>query len=189
MNVALRRRPMTIEGFLDWERRQELRFEFDGFQAVAMTGGTVEHSSIQAHLIRALGNRLEGKPCRPHGSHMKIEVAGRIRYPDAFVICSPHVPGQTVVRDPVVVFEIASGSTSYTDRFPKRNDYAATPSIRRYILLEQTGPAATVFERPDWVGRPIEGTDAGLAMPEIGVELPLAELYQGLDFAAVIDEP
>ena len=154
-----------------------------------MTGGTDEHSSIQANLIRSLGNRLEGKPCRVHGSHMKIEVAGRIRYPDAFVVCSPRVPGQTVVRDPVAVFEIASGGTSYTDRFLKRAEYAATPSIRRYVLLEQTGPAATVFERPDWTGRPIEGIDAVLAIPEIGFELPLAELYQGLDFAAVIDEP
>jgi Uma2 family endonuclease len=154
-----------------------------------MTGGTVEHSSIQGNLVRALGNRLEGKPCRVHGSHLKIEVAGRIRYPDVFVVCSPQGRGQTVVRDPVVVFEIASGGTSYIDRFLKRAEYDATPSFRRYVLLEQTGPAATVFERPDWTGRPIEGIDAVLAMPEIGVELPLAELYQGLDFTTNVDEP
>ncbi len=37
MSVALQR-PMTLAEFLDWEERQELRYEFDGFQPVAMTG-------------------------------------------------------------------------------------------------------------------------------------------------------
>jgi Uma2 family endonuclease len=40
------RKPMTVEEFLDWERRQELRYEFDGFHAVAMTGGTANHAVI-----------------------------------------------------------------------------------------------------------------------------------------------
>jgi hypothetical protein len=39
MSIA-QRRPMTVDEFLAWERRQELRYEFDGFAPVAMTGGT-----------------------------------------------------------------------------------------------------------------------------------------------------
>jgi hypothetical protein len=45
MNVAFRK-PLTLAEFLDWERRQELRYEFDGFQPVAMTGGTIGHDHI-----------------------------------------------------------------------------------------------------------------------------------------------
>ena len=83
MNVALRR-PISLDDFLDWEERQELRYEFDGFQPVAMTGGTSEHSAIQRNLITALTIRLRGKPCQPHGSELKIAVAGSTRYADAF---------------------------------------------------------------------------------------------------------
>jgi len=54
---------MTMDEFVDWENRQELRYEFDGFAAVAMTGGTQEHSLIQANLIAALRVRLRGGPC------------------------------------------------------------------------------------------------------------------------------
>jgi hypothetical protein len=32
---------MTVDQFLAWERRQELRYEFDGTALVAMTGGTL----------------------------------------------------------------------------------------------------------------------------------------------------
>ncbi len=39
--TAAQRQRMSREQFLAWEERQERRFEFDGFQAVAMTGGTV----------------------------------------------------------------------------------------------------------------------------------------------------
>ena len=83
MSVAMRK-PMTLEEFLAWEEGQELRWEFDGFAPVAMTGGTVEQGLIQANLIRALGNRLHGGPCRVLGSHVKIAVAGSIKEGAAF---------------------------------------------------------------------------------------------------------
>ncbi len=107
MNVALRK-SMSVDAFLDWEERQELRYEFDGFQPTAMTGGTSEHSAIQRNLIIALGTRLRGKPCQVHGSELKIAVAGSIRYPDAFIVCSPMTRGATIVTEPVVVFEVLS---------------------------------------------------------------------------------
>ena len=71
MNVALRQR-MTLEEFLAWEEQQELRYEFDGFQPVAMTGGTAAHDSISLNLAASLVVRLRGKPCRPRGSNLKV---------------------------------------------------------------------------------------------------------------------
>ena len=49
---------MSVDEFLAWERRQELRYEFDGVQPVAMTGGTVAHTVIGSDLVRALDDRL-----------------------------------------------------------------------------------------------------------------------------------
>ena len=183
MTVALRR-PMTLEEFLAWERRQELRYEFDGARPVAMTGGTVEHSEIATNLVEALRRRLQGRPCRAFRGDLKIVVAGRIRYPDATVTCSPVPRGTDVIPEPVVVFEVLSASTAATDRIEKNEEYRLTPSIRRYVMLEQARCAATVFARMggDWAGHLLTG-DAVLAMPEIGVDLPLAELYAGIEFA------
>jgi Uma2 family endonuclease len=185
MNQTLRK-TLTLAEFLEWEQNQELRYEFDGFQPVAMTGGTAAHASIQANLAISLGGRLRGKPCTFFGSDLKIEVAGRIRYPDGFVVCSPVSNKSTVVADPVVVFEILSPSTSGTDRIAKNREYAATPSVQRYVILEQDRIAAMVFARVagDWVGHVLL-EDALLAMPEIGLEIPLAEFYEGL----VLDTP
>jgi hypothetical protein len=34
---------MTLAEFLAWEESQEFRWEFDGFEPVAMTGGIFRH--------------------------------------------------------------------------------------------------------------------------------------------------
>ena len=188
MNVALRQR-MSLAEFLVWEERQELRYEFDGFQPCAMVGGTAAHAVVQRNLIAALASRLRGKPCQPFGSELKIEVAGSIRYPDAFVVCSPVAPKATVVSHPVVTFEILSESTARVDHVTKNAEYRATASVQRYVMLEQDSQAATVFGRENdrWVGSLLTG-DAVLAMPEIGIEVPLAELYEGLDLSQQLGE-
>lgn len=184
MNVALRK-TMTLEQFLAWEDRQELRHEFDGFQPVAMVGGTVAHSSIQINILVALGARLRGTPCQVHGSHLKIEVAGRIRYPEAFVVCTPVSLKAKVVTAPVIVFEVLSESTANDDLVVKNAEYRATSSIQRYVILQQTDIGALVFLRKgeDWVAETLSKGDAVLHMPEIGIDIPLAEFYLGIDLA------
>jgi len=183
MNLALRK-PMTLAEFLEWEERQPLRYEFDGIGPVAMTGGTYGHSTIQGNLATALGGRLRGKRCRFHGSHLKFQVAdGHVRYPDGMVLCSPIDRTATVVYDPVVVFEVLSPSTARDDRIVKAREYQATPSVQRYVMLEQDGVSATVYARSGetWTHE-ILIADSILSLPEIDVELPLAELYDGIVF-------
>lgn len=184
MSVALQK-PMTLAEFLDWEERQELRYEFDGFQPVAMTGGTVRHEAIAGSLRAALHNRLRGSRCRPWGPMTKIEVQGRIRYPDAYVSCTRGSPTATIVPEPVVVFEVLSPSTSRTDRIEKLREYQATPSIQRYVILEQDSVGAMMFTRQGeaWTVSVHTEPDV-LQMPEIGIDLALAEIYADAEFDA-----
>jgi Uma2 family endonuclease len=177
MNVALRK-PMTLVQFLTWEERQELRYEFDGFEPVGMTGGTVAHEMIGGTLRALLREQLRGKRCRTAGPTLKIEAAGRIRYPDAFVYCTPVPSNQTVIKEPFVVFEVLSPGTSRTDRIEKLGEYQATESIQRYVILEQDSIAATVFARQgtDWIAHALISQDT-LRMPEIDVELPLSDIF------------
>jgi Uma2 family endonuclease len=192
MNRALRK-ATTVEEFLLWEERQELRYEFDGFQPLAMTGGTAAHAAIQRNLIYALTGRLQDSPCQPYGSELKIRVAERIRYPEAFVVCTPVPPRAKVVTDPVVVFEVVSESSVTTDFVIKNAEYRATPSVQRYVVLQQTRAAAAVFFRKgdDWVTDLLACEDAVLRMPEIGIDIPLSEIYRRVEFeveAGEVDE-
>ena len=176
--------PMTPEEYLAWEDRQEFKWEFDGFQPVAMNGGTWAHTRIQGNIITALNVRLRGKPCQPCGSDMRVPtMQGRYRYPDALVTCTPQPLDGRDVTDPVVIFEVLSPSTADDDRTVKLGEYQSIPSLRRYIMLEQTRIFATIIIRAaaSWE-IVLAGPSSMIAMPEIEVDLPLAELYDGLTF-------
>jgi Uma2 family endonuclease len=103
------------------------------------------------------------------------------------VVSSPADRTATVVHEPVVVFEVLGPSTAGKDRIVKAREYQATPSIRRYVMLEQDSVGATVYARArdSWTHE-ILIANSILTLPEIGVELPLAELYEGIVFD---DEP
>ena len=147
MSVALQR-PMTLDEFLAWEEKQEPRWEFDGFAPMAMTGGTAAHSAIQLNLYLAVGARLRGRPCRMFTADLKVQVAGSIRYPDGFVVCSP-VPGPTlVITEPVVVFEVLSPSTASIDIGAKTEIYA----IIRQLADEGLGILLISSELPEILG-------------------------------------
>ena len=153
-----------------------------------MTGGSLNHSAIATLLAYAFNGKLRG-PCRFYRGDVKILVAGRVRYPDAAVTCSPINGASDILPDPVVVFEVLSPSTATVDRVTKNAEYEATASIQRYVMLEQTRIAATVFARDGgrWVGTLMRG-NAILTMPEIGVELKLSDFYAGIELPPETDD-
>jgi Uma2 family endonuclease len=175
-------KPMTLDDFVAWEERQELRWEFDGVDARAMTGGTLAHSTIQTNLVAALRNALRGKPCRAHGSELKVRTASSIRYPDALVTCLPGDPKSTFAPDPTIVFEILSPRSADLDLGAKKGEYQSIAQLHRYVVLHQAQAAAQVFHRGedgewsyDFIG------EAGvLEMPEAEIAISLAEIYEGV---------
>jgi Uma2 family endonuclease len=147
MNVTLRK-PWTQDQFFSWAEAQEARYEFDGVQPIAMTGGTNGASAIGVNLITALHTRLRGGACRPLGPDAGVEtVNGAVRYPDALVTCSNFDLPDRKVPGVVVVFEVVNPSSGRMDRIVKVREYAAVPSIRRYVILESTSVGLTVLER------------------------------------------
>ena len=64
------------------------------------------------------------------------------------MICAGPLDQTTrTLTDALAVFEVLSDDTATTDRVVKLIDYAAVPSLRSYVLLEQTAIAATLFQR------------------------------------------
>ena len=180
-------RPMDVEEFLAWEEKQELRHEFDGVAAKAMTGGTGAHVVIERNLMFLLTGRLDGKPCQPYGSNLKLKLKHSVRYADASVVCTPVGLEDTFTAEPAVVFEILSSSTASKDLGVKKAEYQATPSVQRYVVLQQTHRAAEVFFRmedtDDGWGHEFISAEGVLDMPEIGISIPLAEIYKNATLA------
>jgi Uma2 family endonuclease len=174
MSASLK--PLTVDEFLAWERSQPLRYEFDGIQPVAMTGGSVSHVRVITRLIASLVNRVL-PPCEAFGPELKVLTPGRIRYPDASVVCGDPVNDGDII-EPTIVFEVLSPSTALTDRRVKALEYASVPGIMVYVILETERAEVTIRRRASgWEAETAAGLDADLALPEIGVTIPLSEIH------------
>ena len=176
MNLVLRE-PWTVERFLDWEDQQERKHEFDGTQIIEMTGGSRAHQRIIGNLLRLLEDDLD--PDRFDViQEMRIEVGGKIRYPDISVVAGTVDEGEKTLHDALVVFEVLSEDTAGRDLGPKLAEYFDLPSICRYVLVEERRMSISSHERTSsgWMQR--ELVSGVLELPEVGIALPVEAIYR-----------
>ena len=182
MATALRL-PRTLDEFLDWEERQPRKWEFVGCRPRLMAGGTITHDRIANNIRGLLFAALRGRRCSAHGPDLKVlSPAGTSTYPDAIVLCDERDGRRTTCDDPTVVVEVLSESTAKDDLTRKRRAYQAIPSLRVIVYASQDEPRLDIVRRqPDgrWEDdEPVEGLEGALALPEVGVTLAMAEIYE-----------
>lgn len=195
--VALRQRStMTVAEFLEWEERQEGRYEFidgviypkddDALAPTGMVGGSLGHYKIAANIDRALSRMLRGTPCRVFRESVKVAAGERLFYPDVFVTCQKLGDRDLAVDEPLVIFEVLSESTERHDRTTKSNAYRAIPSVKQYVVIAQDSLTVESFVRTEqgWLhALALEPGDI-LPIPALGVELPLSDIYEDTDVLA-----
>ena len=182
--AAILPRPMSRDEFFAWAERQELPYEFDGTGPVPMTGGNAGHNRLILNLLFLLRGLLDGTGWEAIGPEAGVATVGTtVRYPDAVVTRTPFGNGVRLVPDPVAVFEVVSPTSGRTDRVVKLREYAAVPSILRYVILESASVDVTVFARLEvkgafGPGRPPE--DGTVRLPGIDTGIALADIYRGV---------
>lgn len=157
-----------------------------------MAGTSEGHNVIAMNLYAMIHSRLRGKPCQPFGADMQLRLrrpSGFYHYyPDAIIACDPtDSPGQRWRERPAAIFEILSDSTRATDEREKRMAYLELPGLQAYVRIEQDRPEVAVDGRTpegDWRLDLCRGLDAVALLPSLKMELPLAELYERMNFMA-----
>ncbi len=178
---------MSAEEFHAWCRGQEGRWELvRGLPTRAMTGATRRHDTIVVKLIVALDKRLKGGPCSPQTADQALRIdEDTLRRPDVTVDCGQTAANALESSQPTVAFEVLSPSTRKTDRFRKLEEYKIVASMRHVALIDPDAPIVLLFSRGTdgaWGHEELQGLEATLPLSAIGVELPLAEIYDGLTF-------
>jgi Uma2 family endonuclease len=188
MTAALKWNLISVEDYLAAEEVATAKHEYLAGVVYAMAGARTNHNIIGVNNLGSLHRRLRGRPCRPFNSDMKVRVRlaaqTRFYYPDTAVICRLN-PGNSSFQDePAVLFEVLSRATRRIDAGEKKDAYLTIPSLGVYVLVEQDSPTVVAFRRTGdgFVREVYEGLDAVLPLPEIGTELPLAEIYDGVGF-------
>ncbi|RYY21455.1 MAG: Uma2 family endonuclease [Cytophagaceae bacterium] len=187
--AELQTRHYTPEEYFALEARSELRHEYFEGEVFAMAGGSKSHNVLAQNASASLRAALRGRGCQVFVKNVRLEAKEKsyYTYPDVVVSCDPadrHDP--YVVRQPVLIVEVLSPSTAEYDRTTKFEHYQKMPSLRHYLLVSQAAWVVEWFRRDElgqWIYTLLSGPDSTLEIPDMGLVLPLRELYEDTDVA------
>ncbi len=189
----------TIEEYLRLEVEAKQRHEYRDGRIIDMAGGSPEHSLIIANVIGEMRNQLKGKPCRVYDSNLRIRVPRTplYTYPDVSVICGemqfdPEDAGRTTATNPRLIVEVLSAATEADDRGEKFRRYLSLASLEEYVLVSQVRPRVETFTRQSdgsWRFATASGLEGRVPLTSVEAQLPLSEIYTGVQFPPEDERP
>ncbi len=176
---------ISREEYLEGELISEIKHEYVAGSVYAMSGGTLGHQRVALNFLAETGSQLRGRSCFPTGSDFKLHVALKggdeaFYYPDGMIVCVPVGNKDYYTDSPSVILEVLSPTTRRNDQAQKFRDYITIPTLQTYVMAESDSAMLTLFRREgaEFRREVISGIGAVLELPEVGVGIPLAELYR-----------
>ena len=185
---------LSPEEYLAIERNAERKSEYVDGHAVAMAGASYVHNLIVGNIVGSLWVRLRGTSCAVMPSDLRVQASTRIYYPDVTVLCGePHFldDQQDVLRNPSLIVEVLSESTQNFDRGEKFMRCRLIESLQDYVLVAQEETHVEHFRREGelWVLAETRDPKDRLVLGSIGIELPLADIYDRVEEARAQAQP
>lgn len=188
MTAAQKLNLVAVEDYLAGELVSELKHEYVAGVVYAMAGARISHNLIAGNFFGTLYGILKESSCKPYNSDTKVRILlpthPRFYYPDGMIVCESNPQDASYQDNPVVIAEVLSKKTRRIDQGEKLDAYITIPSLKVYLLIEQEKPKVLVYRRTDsgFVPEVYSGLDAVIPLGEIETELPLAELYNDVNF-------
>jgi Uma2 family endonuclease len=174
---------ISIEEYLAGELNAKLRHEYVDGRVFAMAGASERHAQICFGLAAALRASLLAQGCRGFIADMKLRVADAIYYPDVMVVCDKADTDPLVKTAPCLLIEVLSESTARVDRNEKWHAYQNIPTLKNYLLIEQSVRQIELYRRigATWQHESYVG-ESEMALDCPGGTISLAQIYEGLEF-------
>jgi Uma2 family endonuclease len=185
MSFAAARPQHTRSDYLGLERSSPTKHEFVGGQILGMAGAKPRHNLVTTNAVAALRERLRER-CAVLSSDQRVtvEATGDSFYPDVVVVCGEWALDEDGhgVKNPSLVVEVASPTTAAYDRLEKLPQYKSIPALRDALVVDPATRRVEHHRRLEtgqWLVSEVERE--GVLELGVGAELPLAELFEGLD--------
>lgn len=195
MNSAALKR-LSVDDYLAIDRAAEVKSQYYDGELFAMAGGSVNHNLIAFNMGAEIRAALKGRPCRVFGSDMRVKCpTGLYTYPDVTVVCgSLETEGkrEDVLLNPILIVEVLSPSTEDYDRGRKGEHYWSIPSLKEYVLVDQSAVIVQQQVRVDperWTMSRTTDRNGILSLTSLGVSISVAEIYAQVDFATSSESP
>jgi Uma2 family endonuclease len=175
---------MSKEAFFAWVERHDERYEYSGGRVTMMVHVTRNHSVVTSNLVAALKARLDYAQYDVAAESFAVAAGDSVRFPDVVV-----EPAQTdghalEAKAPILIAEVLSPGSLHLDFGAKQREYLSLPTLDIYLVVAADEPRLWVWRRADGAFQPepeiVEGHDKSLALPALGIDIPLREIFRGV---------
>lgn len=176
---------LTVDAFLAWDAPMGQLWQLVDGLPRAIAPSSLAHALIHGEMATLIGNHLvaRGSPCAvavTPGIIPRVQSDINTRIPDLAVTCSPALPGDTALRDPILLIEILSPSNR-AETWTNVWSYTTIPSVQEILVLHSASVGADLLRRgPDgtWPERPQAIEQNDLTLDSIGYTGPIAAFYR-----------
>lgn len=150
-----------------------------------MSPERAEHVRVEYSVCAALKAAIKerGHDCEALIDGMTVRVApDRAFVPDVLVHCQSKLDGDSIeVDEPMIIVEVQSPSTGFTDESTKLIGYFALPSVCHYLLVDPDERSVVHLRR---AGSDVLETriirDGTIALDPPGIEVSVAAFFEDL---------
>ncbi|WP_158747175.1 Uma2 family endonuclease [Acidisphaera sp. L21] len=173
------------------QQREDGRYELvDGYTTI-LAGNTNRDDRTVRNGLAFVENGLAGHRCQPFTSDIFVAApSGNRRHADIGVDCGCPFGGSVEADRPGSICEVLPSAQGGAFELPSRiRDYRGIPSLQVPVLADPEHPRVLVHRRAAdsrWVD-PLEllqGVEAVLSLPQLGLQMPLTALHPGISFSA-----
>jgi len=175
---------MSKEAFLAWIERREERYEYAEGRVIMMVRVTLNHALATTNLVFAFRSRLPVDRFNVVSEAFAVNLGASVRFPDVLIQPAQANGDVLEAKAPLLIAEVLSPSTLHIDFGEKRQEYLSLPTLDTYLIVSPDEPRVWMWQRADgaFPSEPdiIEGLDKQIALPALGIEFALGEIYRGI---------
>lgn len=182
-------RHYSVEDYFSVEESSNLKHEYYDGEIFAMAGASLRHNRITGSVFAACRAALAHSDCEVFASDLRVRTPGGLyTYPDVMVVYGgvqlSAEDRLDTVTNPLLIVEVLSESTRDYDRGEKFRQYQSLPSLREYVLIEQTRMAVehhSMDAGGNWTRREYTSAQDRIRFPSLPLTITLADIYAGVD--------
>jgi Uma2 family endonuclease len=176
----------SVVEYFELEKNSEIRHEYYYGKLIEMPGESKIANRIANNILSEWRKPLLEKKfeCYTHDVKSEINRNNIYRYPDLVVAPDSDDDDDYVIKQPIIMVEVASEQSWRTDSGKKRKEYTGLASMQYYLIVSQEEMFVELCMRDKgtWSFAFFESKEDVIELPLLGLSISLENIYDRVKF-------
>jgi Uma2 family endonuclease len=177
----------TVDEYLELEKNSEIRHEYYFGKLIELPSDSKNCNRICNNILLIWFKNLakEDFDIFTHSVITEVKKQNIYRYPDLVVAPESDDDDKYIIKQPIIMVEVASEGSWKTDTGLKLKEYTALSTLKYYFIVSQEEMLVQMCVRDDdkrWTFEFFEEAHEVITIPTFNLTITLSEIYNKVKF-------